>query len=306
MIEEVSERDWVDFLSKKNIDLSFHPDYLTSVAISFNCIVKYVFFKDKEKINFAIAFFNKRSKVILPEHFTHNPIWINLALSERKQLDIYLQLVKYLKSKYSKIVLKLNTNVNDIRAFKWEGFNVETRYTYIRKKGTLAHKSIESRIKKSLGSSLNVQIDDTSKDDITINVDFLKVLNFNRRKRESYLKLFSSWKEKGFLKSFSISKEKKVLGVFIVLLDKNTKKISTLMINGADRNLDYLHATIYNEINKWSDENGFEEVDYCGANFNGIAQFKSLFYPELKPYFLLRYSKNQNKLRFIKFLFEKL
>jgi hypothetical protein len=69
------------------------------------------------------------------------------------------------------------------------------------------------------------------------------------------------------------------------------------MINGGTKDEEFLHAMVYIEITRWLDENNFDKVDFCGANYKGIAQFKSFFNPNLKSYYLVNYSSILNKIK---------
>ena len=306
MIIEVSEIEWRSCLSEKVLSIAFDPNYLTPIGLSFNFKINYLIYKSKEELEFAMVVFSKGNKVILPENFTYSPLWINPKLSERKQIEIQISLIKLLKEKYKKIFLKLNIDIQDIRAFKWEGFNVEVRYTYIRLKNFKPNKSINNRLKKINNFKTNISIQSPSYDDIRLNIDFLKTLNFNELKCKSYLDLINKWNKNGFLKSFRIEIENKIVGAFLVLLDPQIKKAYTLMINSSNREFEFTHALVYQSITNWLDENNFDEVDFCGANIKGIAFFKSLFNPILKNYYVLNYSAMQVKFNSIKHFLNKI
>jgi hypothetical protein len=306
MIIEVSEIEWKKYLNEKVLSVAFNPEYLKPISLSFNCKVNYLISKNKEELEFAMVVFSKGNKVILPENFTYNPLWQNPKLSERKQIEIQISLIKRLKKKYNKVIIKLNINIYDVRSFKWEGFNVDVRYTYIRFKDVKPNKSIDNRLKNINDNNVNISIQNPSLEDIDMNIEFLKSLNFNKIKCESYRDLMIRWNENGFLRSFRIEIEGKIVGVFIILLDPEIKKAYTLMINGTDREYEYAHALVYQSIINWLDKNDFDEVDFCGANIQGIAYFKSLFNPELKPYFILNYSRFQKSLNFAQTLLNKI
>jgi hypothetical protein len=62
-------------------------------------------------------------------------------------------------------------------------------------------------------------------------------------------------------------------------------------------NLKDAHTYIYIEGLQWMNRQGVKLVDYCGANNEGIATFKSYFNPVLQPYFLAVYNERKHKMR---------
>ena len=290
MLKEVNKHQWKE---EKLDDLGvfFNTAYLEGIEKSFSCIVKFYLDKSNDVLNCAIVLFSKGNRVYLPENFTYTPVWFKPDISERKQIEIFSALITQLKNQFYKITLKLNVDIKDVRAFKWDGFNVETRYTYIRDRETKIHKTIETRLKKIPTNEFILNIEKPNLEDILLNVEFLKEIGFRKSLRKKYIELLKLWNDSGFLKSFRICDDKSIsLGCFIVLLDENSKKAYTLMINGANRNHEFIHAMVYHEITKWLDQNDYKEVDFCGANYKGIAQFKSFFNPKLMSYHIVNYS----------------
>lgn len=289
MFIEVDIHSWNQLIKEKTDDLMFNSDYLEALAESFNFKIKYFILNEQEKNLLASAVFIKGKNIVIADNYTYQPLWIESALSERKKNDSLIQFINFLKKNFRKIDFRLNPDLFDIRSFKWEGFNIETRYTYLRKKDTPINKTIRARFLRIKEELPNVIVGEPTISDIQVNIDFLKILKFSKAKIAAYKTFLVKWNNLGYLKAFSVNSDDKIECSFLVLIDKKAKRAYTLMINKANRNREYIHALIYKSIIEWLDENGFEDVDFCGANMKGISKFKSFFNPQLRIYFIVRY-----------------
>lgn len=306
MLIEVDKSEWDDSIEVLNLSLMFKSKYLEIVSKSFNTQIQYLLLKDSNSIAAAICVFYKNKKVYCPDNFTYTPLWLNDTYSERKKNEFLEAIIKYLKTNFRKITLKLSPDIKDIRAFKWQNFNVEPRYTYLRFKDANYHKSIKARLNRGVKILSEVLVRDTTSDDINLNIRFLNQLKTQKRNLIYNENFLNNLNEAGFLESFNIDIEGVPICSFIILLDKIKKVGYTLMINGADRDNEYYHALIYKQMLAWFDENDYDYVDFCGANMQGISKFKSFFNPQLQVYFLVKFSRLQNFLNPILFLIKNL
>ncbi len=287
---EVEKADWNATVENFVTDLMFKSDYVELLSKSFLFDVRYLIIKEKGTINLASVIFIKKNKVVLADNYTYQPLWVNPTISERRQNGVLTYFIQYLKANFNSIKLKLSPLIKDIRPFKWEGFSVEPRFTYLRSINSPIHKKISGRIKKLRNEMPDILIGEPSMADISINIEFLKNLKFNNRKVGSYQCFLTGLKELGCLKTFTLKVENEIYCAYLVLVDLANKKAYTLMVNGADRNHRQLHALLYQEINNWADLNGVKTVDFCGANIKGISNFKSYFNPTLQLFYTVRFS----------------
>jgi hypothetical protein len=286
---ELNKLNWNQNIENIIPDLMFKSEYVELLSQSFKFKINYIVIKQSGNINLVAIVFFKKNRIVFADNYTYQPLWINPSISERKQSGILSFFIKHIIKNFESVKFKLNPLLMDIRPFKWAGFSVEPKYTYFRYLNTPIHKNINARLKRGKIEILDVLVDKPTWSDININIDFLKTLKFNKRKIENYSRFLKDLKESGFLKSFSIISEGETIYSFLVLVDMFSKKAYTLMINGSTRNQEYFHALIYKKIIEWADEKSIEIIDLCGANMEGISQFKSYFNPQLKQYFIVRY-----------------
>lgn len=295
MLIQTDGTTWKETLANKDLPVFFEVDYLKAIRDSFNVTVDYFFYQEADEVVFASAVFVKRGRVIIPENFTYNPFWFKPGLNERRQLKIQKLFIEHLKSKYRNIALKFNMNVMDVRAFKWQGFDAEVRYTYLKDTGKPSHPDIEKNIKKA-DKSVLIIAGKMSEEIIDMNLGFLRRLGYNNQKRRAYKYLLLELEKLCYLKSFAVIKEDVLLAASIVLLDKKQKKAYTLISSPIVREIKYAHTLLYQERIDWLFKNGFKTVDFCGANMDSISNFKSFFNPELCPYYIVRYSAFKHRL----------
>lgn len=295
---EIDKANWNGSVEDIVPDLMFKSEYVELLSQSFNFNLRHIVIKEKGIINLIAIIFFRKQKVVFADNYTYQPLWINPTISERRQNAILTHFILYLKSNFSSVKLKLNPLIADIRPFKWEGFNVEPRFTYLRFRNALIHKKIAFRLKKQDSQMAGVLMEDPSLNDISINIDFLKRLKFKKTKANSYFNYLLGLKALGYVKSFTLKDENNVICAYLVLIDPGLKRVYTLMVNGADRNHRHIHSLIYKKIINWADEHDFETVDFCGANMKGISNFKSYFNPELQLYYIVRYSFIQRTILF--------
>lgn len=295
MLIQTDETDWEKKLTNKNLPVFFDIDYLKAITESFNVTVHYFIYQEADEVLFASAVFVKRERVIVPENFTYSPFWLKPGLNERRQLKIQKLFIELLKSKYRNIALKFNINVMDVRAFKWEGFDAEVRYTYLKDTGKPSHPDINRNI-KIVKNNFQCSSEEVMEESIHINVDFFRQIGHHVGRRASYKKLLFFWRDSGYLKSYTIRKEEKLISACLLLMDDQLKTAYILALNPADHTEKYAHTILYQNMINWLKDLGYKNIDFCGANMEGIASFKSIFYPELCPYYIVRYSAFRQKL----------
>ncbi len=297
MIVETDEGGWKSALFLSEMPIFFQPEYLNSIQAAFGIPLKYYLVQNDEITQAALAVFVKNGKIILPEHFTYTPLWLAEHLSERKKIALIKEVISHLKSIYSKIVFKLSPDIIDIRAFIWEGFEIENRYTYIKDGATAPHKSITRNLNLADLKNFACHATEASIISIKKNIEILESLNFSKMQIYQIKTFLNKLSQTGLLFAVTLYESENCIASNLVLLDKIEKKGYLLFASPVSRSKKFAHTFLYQETINWLLVNNYAELDFCGANFEGIANFKSFFNPKLKPYYIVRYSALRNKLR---------
>lgn len=276
--------------STENLELSifFHTDFLTATASAFNLNIDYYLFQKKGKILSLGAFYIRNSKIITPEKFSFTALWFSNKLNDVVYLEIAESLIQLLKKKYSDISLKLDPQIRDIRPFLWGNFNVENKYTYLKKDNNPPHYSIIRNISKLPQQYYSFKVSSLEESSLLVNLQFLRVLGFSKSLINSYKILINNWGRIGVIKSFNVYRDEELVCSNIVIVDKN--KIYTILLNNAGSKDKYAHTYLYMSIINWSQQKGISEIDFCGANLPSISKFKSYFNSELTRYYIVNYN----------------
>ncbi len=297
MILEIDSTRWRNVLPLNNLSLFFNPDYLEAVGYAFNVKVTYFIFFEKETPLFASAVFEKNKNIVLPEQFTYSPLWMCETLSDYKKVEMQKLFIQSLKKRYRKITFKFNIDIIDIRPFKWQKFQEEIKYTYIKNTSRPPHKKITRDLKSIDHNIFKSEIKITQISCLNIFSPFFKELGYSKNKWHCFKKMFIKWSELGYLQTFNILKDDQVTASFLVLLDNNMQKAYTIVLNPTNSEDKHTHTYLYQYIIDWLHVNGYTEVDFCGANMEGVASFKSFFLPVLKSYYYISYTPFNHLLR---------
>lgn len=297
MITEIDNFKWDELVKENNLTIFFYPNYLSSIKTSFGVNIKYYSSFEDTNLLFLAAVFSKNNNVIIPDNFTYNPCYVSPNLSERKQIAIHKQFIEILKNKYKSISIKFNVDILDIRPYKWAGFNVDVRYTYIKKTNEPSHSNIDKNLKKATKMGVLVEVNTPNIKTINLSTNFLKNLNYQDNLIFNYVCHLNNLSLQNLLICFEINKSTEMIGSAICLLDKTNKKAYPLFSNPISNAHSYAHTLLYQTIINWLNDNGYSEVDFCGANFESISYFKSYFNPTLTPYYVVTYKKNHINLK---------
>ncbi len=295
MINEIDAKQWSQFSLNKPLSIFFNVDYLACISASFGVKIAYYNYIEKDQLLFLGAVFIKNNKITTPENFTYNPYWINPNISERKNIAIQTEFITYLKSNFKKIDLKFNVDIVDIRPFKWAGFDIDIRYTYIKDTSEASYNSISTNIKKATEQNITIHVNQPTEESISITTQLLINLKYSKELVNQYLNLLKNLSEQKLLICFEIYEGENLIGASICLLDHSLSKSYTLISNPVSKKYAFAHTLMYQYRIDWLKENNYKEVDFCGANYESIAYFKSYFNPTLKPYYVVRYEKKGSR-----------
>ena len=295
MIREISENTWRQLLTSKCESIFFNPDFLNVVSKSFDYKLHYLVYTEGGNVVLAAAVFSKKDKIVIPLAFTYTPIYYSESISERKYLIVFNHLVKYLKANWSDVSLRLPITLTDLRPFIWAGFRTRLRYTYIKAPDGDIHKSVSKNYIRGLNEGLTFKVENPSKTTIEKNLLFFKNYGLSASSHVSYLNFFTHAAQRDYLISFNAYKSEQLISSNLVLIDRATKTLYTLLLYSS--NDKYSHTFIYKNGIDWAIKERFASIDYCGANEENIAIFKSYFNPELRQYVVVTYSRKRDFMR---------
>lgn len=296
MWHKINCTEWKLETSKLQLPIFYDSDFLNSTANTFNLNIDYFCFNKKGKIIALGAFFIKGTKIVRPENFSFTALWFSEELSDVAYIEIAEVLIQLLKNNYSKISLKLNSQISDIRPFTWANFKIEIKYTYIKKNDLAPHYSVSKNLSKLEKDHYVFKVQEIDNNSWQINLKFLKKLGFSISLCSSYQLLLFEWDKIGILKALNVYKKKELICSNIVLFDKDNHKLYTILLNSVNIEEKHAHTFLYTSIFNWCKENGISDIDLCGANLKSVSKFKSYFNADLTPYFSISYSSINNKL----------
>lgn len=211
--------------------------------------------------------------------------------------EAILKIHQHLEQTLDFFTLKLHYTIDDVRQFKWLGYKIKPRHTFI-----LNIESIE-KLWDGLSNSLKRKIKDAQEQGFklvkTTSVDELaqqQILSFERTGGRFFLN-FAELKQ--LLEKLA---QKNLLKIYH-LVDKNDQVIASRGIsiwNG--KAYDIVAGTIGKEIDNAShflvwkiledlSSNNVKEFDFCGADIESVAFFKTQFGGEIKISFEVSYAK---------------
>ena len=292
---EVEFEKWSKIVEEKSqFSIFFKPEYLKSIELCFKLNIKLYALLDKGNVQFVAAVFCKNRNIVLPEYFSINPYWIDSELSEANQIAIQKEFIQILKSEFRNIVIKFNTDVHDLRPFKWTGFDVELKYTY--QKNTFEdvyEKNVSRHYKKAIEKyKLTAQPCAIDLLNWKSHQVLFKTFYLTQSRVSNIYKWLNILEEKGLLFTMNILDDKRlIVGSVVILIDK-IKSIGYLLFLESSNNIQSeINAFLYIEVQKYLLKNGIHVFDYLGANIPSIANYKSRFNPVLKPYYIVTFKK---------------
>jgi hypothetical protein len=298
MWNRITKEDWIVTTKKLDLSLFYNSEYLDCIADVFKLKIHYFICTTKEGILALGAFFcDSNRNIVLPEGFSYSSFYLKNDLTEKSYGDLQISLIKILKSEFKNIKLKFETTITDVRPFIWEGFNLEVKYTHIKTNDLPPEASVINNLSKQVVKEYRFEVEELNNSNLLLNLEFLKKLSFSAKKIKELQKLLQLWAECNYLKAYSIYKKNILVCSNLVLIDFNSSKVYTILLNKPDKQYKFAHSYLYHSMIEWGKENGINTIDFCGANYKSISEFKSRFNTELTMYFVVSYSPLRAKLK---------
>ncbi|MCK9329231.1 MAG: hypothetical protein PHY08_00695 [Candidatus Cloacimonetes bacterium] len=255
-----------------------------------------------EKKKFTIRY------VIQPLEYYYTPLcfFLNSKKYEFESQNLKLCLLKevadYLKKHYFKVSLDIDYRVNDARAFDWKGFKCSPRYTYIKDINTYDPNDLYLRQKKYLKKAVSNNLQISLDWDIDIAEKLCNDLNIrknvlHRYTMRKYLRFFNQLYEDKFCLMISVLDSNEPIAFRILLVDINQNYLYDFIAAANERG-NNIGANVFclNYIFTNADKllltatYPFKYFDFCGANTESIAFFKSQFDNRLQNYYRIKKS----------------
>ena len=212
----------------------------------------------------------------------------NLYSEQNEQIMILKSFSLYLK-KYLKVSLKFDPTIIDIRPFKWDGFHIGVNYTYTCTIPEYREESLpriaKEKLKKALKAHLIVQ--EHWDIDIVKNISEEMLLLKNRSLRQvhhKYLAFLENLYDAKLCHQIVVYKDTTPISFTIFL--KDPKSIFLCAFVTGTTKLGYsIGANTLGTDYILKNFNQYHQYDFCGANIESIAFYKSQLNFELKNYY---------------------
>lgn len=297
MLRKVTQTDFIELIP---VSLYLSPDYMNSTAKIMRAKPVYlIFFKD-QKPQVAFALFEKGRRIVQPAFYPlYSGIWLNGDLESSNLRNDLFKSISALTKLYKSIKMALPPNIQDVRAFIWNGFKLQLKYTYIKDLSVLNYKHDVLKNYRRTSGNLIFSLTNIKSCEWEVFEKQLSELNFRLKNINNLQKWIAELDSNNLVKTFSVKDlNEKHLGYGILILDEQHRRAGFLLSYGIKGQLQSeVNAYLYVEIHQWLADNKYQYFDYLGANTKSIAEFKSRFNPELKSYFLVKYSFYGNWLK---------
>ncbi len=272
----------------------------------FNISLKILFVKKGDEIVAGLILPVKK-KVILPIStpllFTYySGILFKDFSCEKRQKQIIekneaiAKIHHYLKNELKLFIFKLHHTIDDVRQFKWLGYKIKPRHTFI-----LDIESID-KVWDGLSNSLKRKIKEAQEREFKV----IKTTNVEKLSEQQIL----SYKKSG-AKFFLGFKDLKMLLEKLVqngtiqvyyVVDKNetvlasrgisiwNNKAYDVVAGMTDREVDVASHFLLWEILEDLSSSGIKEFDFCGADLGSVSFFKAQFGGKIKISFEVGYA----------------
>jgi len=273
-------------------------DYLSITANVIGArAVFYVYGKNNEEL-VAFSLFKRGNKIVLPSfQIFYSGIWLKYSLEHKNGRDNLYNAINCLKERYSQIKLMLPVEFFDVRPFIWNNFSITLRYTYL--KDTSLYLSYKKDVKSNYKNSKKQKFAFSKVYFENFNwnghSNHLLEMGYTNRNVQVYKKWFYNLDLKNKLLCFQVTDISEiVVGSGVLLLDSNKKTAYFILRNiPKGRRQKEINAFVYIEVLKWLNANGYDHLDYMGANMRNIADFKERFLPALTPYYIVEFKSKR-------------
>jgi hypothetical protein len=213
---------------------------------------------------------------------------------EIRELEFHRTIDQYLKENIKPKMILFHTapGLHDTRQFKWNGYEVEPRYTYcldLKKDFESIQKSFSKSLRHSIrkAEKSGIIIEEGGRDEITVIYDKLQERN-RIFAPPAYLNDICSRFSPKNIRVFIAKKDDSVLSGIITTIWKD--KVS-FWVGSPRYSIDGVNPNVFvfNESIRWACENRYSRYEIIGADNRTLFAFKQKFNADLVLYYNLRW-----------------
>jgi hypothetical protein len=297
MVQKVDQTEWENIVVSNCLGQLFHAPFIHAVTLTYKTKPHYYLATNKEKLLLAFVAFEKDHNISVLSNLWYQPLFVADDLSDVQKNELLQDLINQLKTKFNVISLRLSPHFGDIRPFIWNNFSTEVRYTYVKSEPSKSHYSIDKNLKKIDQSQFVFKIESISKESLTLNLNTLKEINISLKNQIIVKDFIENLGKENICKAANLYQNDIMVASCIMMVDDFNKQIFTLFLNSNSKLEKYAHTYLYQTLINYTFNNGYQEIDLCGANMLNIANFKSYFNCSLKAYYLVSYNPSKAIIR---------
>ena len=287
-----------------NLSFWSKPDFLNTYSIRDNTPLSYLIISKSSKIMMIMPIFEKKKlffKYInqLPEHYyTTIDFFFSKELNnyeiQNQTIEILKTLSSFLKKEYLKISLNIDYKLNDMRGFIWSGLSSEPLYTLRKRISEYSPNQLPRMQKRKLKKSTDSELTVSSEWNTSIVKDLLKNLSQRknrplRQTQDNYLNFLNNLKSLNICEMFTVFHKSNPIA-FRILLKNHQNSFLYDFVAAGNETGNQLGANIFCLDYLFTNFKDYEYFDFCGANTENIAFFKSQFNCDLINYYRIKKS----------------
>lgn len=220
--------------------------------------------------------------------------------NENEKLSVLNSLAGFLSKNYIKTQLALESVIQDVRGFIWNGFNCFPAYTYVKDMYLYNRQELYPKqkryLKKALSENLNVSLDWKTEVIVELSRDMLKRKNRSHQVIfEKSLRFYQQLHKEGLCFQITAFRDEQPLAFRLILKNEKDSYLYDFLA-GASKEGNNIGANIFcldyifSNYNKLFNNISFRYFDFCGANTQTVAYFKSQFDNHLVNYYRIKKS----------------
>ncbi len=250
-----------------------------------------------EKKKFSIKYIHQ------PLEYYYTPVlfFLNDKKYDFENMNMKLSLLKelgaYLRKNYLKIKITFDYSLTDVRGFSWAGFRCTPSYTFIKDISSYDRNEVFPKQKRYINKALENNISISTEWNLDV-IEELSNSMLNRKNRDKrhisdkYLNFYEKLHNEGLCFMVSAYKDNLPLAFRLLLFDFQSKYLYDFLAGANQQGnslganilcLDYLFSNSFCLLNSYYQ--AFNCFDFCGANTESIAYFKSQFNGRLVHYY---------------------
>jgi hypothetical protein len=297
-IEKVSVSDLpIDIV--KNLSFWSSPELLVAFARRHEVALSYICISKNDSVLLCMPIFEKKKFFLRYTHQLntcyYTPIdffldpFVSICEAENEKLKLVRTLANFLKKRYVNINIKISPEYQDMRAFLWAGLRAEPLYTHRKLISEYDSATLPRSVKRTLKKAWDTDIVVSELwDQDSINTLLAEMCNKKGISRYSLSEPFRIFLEelhkKGLCRPYIVYSGGEPIAFRVTLVSEPESRVYDFLA-GANKHGYDVGGNIFCLDYIFGSNKDFCEYDFCGANIESIAFFKSQFQCRLVSYY---------------------